>query len=127
MKLKGNPEQLVRAAAEGATYAQIARVAGVSVATVKRRLQDPEIAQEVREARHQQRREHVGQLSVIAAEAIQRLRELVHSDDPHVASRAVALTLRTLVTLGPQVEVEERLAELEAAVAEQDRDTEDDD
>jgi hypothetical protein len=121
MKRKGNMDLLITAASEGQPYAEIARAAGVSVATVKRRLQEPEVAREVSQARRQQRREHVGQLSVLATDAIAKLRELIQSDDPQVASRAVGMTLRTVVTLFPQVEIEERLEVLEARLNDQER------
>lgn len=86
----------------------------MSVSTVQRRLQDPQILAAVRAGRSQQRREAVGQLNIQVQPAIRRLRELVAHDDPRVALRAAALVLGSAHKFGGALEYDERLGLFEA-------------
>ena len=109
MKRKGSDEALVAAAAAGRSYAQIAEVAGISVATVKRRLVEPDVVEAVRDFRLQQRRRHLTEVERASGDAIERLHSLVLHEDPHVALRAISLVLATGPKLTAVVDLEERL------------------
>ena len=118
MNVKGDIPRLITAVAEGRTYSEIARVAGVSVSTVKRRLQDPEVIDAIRGARVQLHREHAGQMGRLVTESIAGLGLLVGNADPHVALRAISLVLGTHLKLTATVDFEERLAQLERSASE---------
>lgn len=126
MKRKGSDEALVAAAAEGRSYAQIAEVAGISVATVKRRLAEPDVVEAVRDFRLQQRRRHLTEVERASGDAIERLHSLVLHEDPHVALRAISLVLATGPKLTATVDLEERLRVIEQSPAVSSPDLDDD-
>lgn len=117
---KGDLTALVAALVAGRTLHEVARAAGVSVSTVQRRMREPEVAEAVREARNQQRQERLGQLSELSARSVNRLGELIDDDNAVVALRAIGLVLTSVIRLDPVVEMEERLAALEAAASQTD-------
>jgi DNA-directed RNA polymerase specialized sigma24 family protein len=53
--MSADEAEMVAAAVDGRTLNEIAVAAGVSVSTVQRRLKEPEIIEQVREARSQHR------------------------------------------------------------------------
>jgi AcrR family transcriptional regulator len=87
--LKGDEGVLIAAAIAGKTLDEIAAESDVSVSTVQRRLRDPEITSAVNEGRADRQRQAVGRLNADLNEAKDRLRELVHHEDPAVALRAI--------------------------------------
>lgn len=115
----GDSTRLVAAAVAGRTLSEIAAAAGISVSTVQRRLKEPEIAGQIRSARSQQRHETLGQLHQLSARAVARLGELVEHE-PAVSLRAISLVLGSSAKMAMAVDIDERLTELEAAVAAED-------
>jgi len=111
----GNEAALVAAAVAGRSLEEMARAAGISVSTVQRRLKQPDVVAAVREAIAQSRQERLGQLGVLALEAIRRVGALVNSDDESVALRASHLVLSNVQRLDAVADLEERLAALEVA------------
>lgn len=87
--LAGDEAALIAAAVRGATLAEIANEAGVSISTVQRRLRDHDMAEAIAEGRAQKQREALGRLNEDLNGAIGRLRELVEHDDPRIALSAI--------------------------------------
>lgn len=87
--LMGDEAALIAAAVKGATLAEIAAEAGVSISTVQRRLKDADIASAIAEGRAHKQREALGRLSEDLNGAVGRLRELVQHDDPRIALNAI--------------------------------------
>jgi AcrR family transcriptional regulator len=87
--LAGDEAALVAAAVRGATLAEIAEEAGVSVSTVQRRLRDPEVVGAIAEGRAHKQREALGRLNEDLNTAVARLRELVTHEDPRIALNAI--------------------------------------
>lgn len=78
---KGDHE-LIAALAAGKTYEEAAKVAGVSRATVARRMQEAAFRREVERVRVEMFESAIGQLSGIASEAVQTLRKLLGGKTP---------------------------------------------
>jgi flavin-dependent dehydrogenase len=112
---RGDIEAMIAAAVAGRALPQIAAAGGVSVSTVQRRLREPEVAEAILQARVLQRQERLGQLNDLSARAVTRLGELINAEHPVVALRAIGLLLTTVIKLDPIVELDERLACVEAA------------
>lgn len=111
---KGDEAALIAGAVAGRSHAEIAVAAGVSVSTVQRRLRDPQIVAAVQDGRTQQSREAVGRLNDRMPVAIERLGELVMSEDPHVALRAIGMVLGNAHKFTVTIDLDERLSLLEA-------------
>lgn len=111
--LKGDEAALIESAVAGRCLSEIAAAGGVSVSTAQRRLRDSEIVAAVREGRSRQRREAVGRLNSGLSTAIERLGELLHDADPHVALRAAGMVLGNAHKFATAVDFEERLTALE--------------
>lgn len=75
-------EQLIAALAAGKTHEEAAKAAGVSRATVTRRLQDPAFCRGVERVRKELFEAAIAQLAGIASEATQTLRRLLNGDTP---------------------------------------------
>jgi AcrR family transcriptional regulator len=112
--MQGDEAALIAGAVAGWSYAEIAAAAGVSISTVQRRLRDPEVLAAVQEGRRQQRRQAVGRVNERVPLAMQRLGELLLDEDPQIALKAIALLVGSASRLAAALEVEERLATLEA-------------
>lgn len=113
---KGNHGRFIEAVAQGRSYSEIAQAAEISIATVKRRLQEPSILEEIREVRRQRHREHAAQLAVLSTSAIHKLGELMRSEDDGVALRAVQLVLGNGIKLTTIVDFDDRLGLVERAL-----------
>lgn len=87
--LKGDEGALVAAAVAGRTLEEIAVAADVSVSTAQRRLRDPDISALIEQGRTDCQRQAVGRLNSELNETIDKLRALVHHNDPNVALRAI--------------------------------------
>lgn len=118
---KGDEAALVAAAVSGRSLAEIAAAGGVSVSTVQRRLQVPEVARLVQDGRTQQRRQLIGGLNRLAELSMHRLEELVAHEDPGIAVRAISLVLSSSQQLARVVELDERLAVMEQRLTEEGR------
>ena len=79
----------------GATQHEAATAAGVSERTVRRRLQDPEFNQRLREAGDQMIAAMAARTLSLGKKALGVLDDALDDDNPHVRLRAAALTFRT--------------------------------
>jgi hypothetical protein len=76
-------DQLIMTLACGATVEAAAQKAGVSRATVQRRLRNPEFCARLHEARSEMVKRASGTLTAAGTEAIKTLLSLLHSGPPH--------------------------------------------
>lgn len=108
-------DELIREAlASGRTYAEAGALAGVSARTVRRRMSDPEFARGVSVRRGEVVGAIIGQLVGSGVEAVEVLRECLHSDKESMRFRSAHLLLTLSTQLRHAHELEERLAALEA-------------
>lgn len=107
------------AIASGTSVREAAAAAGLSERTAYRRLRDPAFRRRVSEFRASLLSEAVGRLSEAANEAVSTLKALLSSRTDSVRLSAA----RTILELGPklreQAELEERIAALECAAAQE--------
>jgi AcrR family transcriptional regulator len=107
-------QALLTALACGATVEAAARNAGVSQATVYRRLQDRDFQQRVQQVRSDMVQRTAGMLTAAAMEAVKTLLELQKAPAPAAVRLGAA---RSVIELGTKLretaEFEERLAALE--------------
>jgi hypothetical protein len=121
-RVRKNAEDLaIVALAGGATIQGAADAAGVCARTVHRRLNDPEFRRRVAEARAAVTDEALGKLVDGSTEAADVLRALLKAEDDRVKLTAA----RSILELGPRLkeaaELEERIAELESKLEENER------
>jgi len=109
----GNRAVLVAAVVEGRSLREVAAMAGVSVSTVQRRLKEPEVIEEIRQQRRQQRQELLGRFAHLRTACVSRLTLLVDDPDGGIALRAISLVLATSNRIDLAYDLEERLAALE--------------
>ena len=102
---------LLMALACGATYEAAGAKAGVSKATVYRRLQDPEFQRQLQETQAEMVRRTSGTLTAAGTEAIKTLLALLQPSTPAAVRLGAA---RTVLELGIKIR---ELAELEKRVA----------
>lgn len=107
------------ALASGATTDEAGQTAGVTGRTVRRWREEPAFRAEVAQLRREMLDDVLGQLGGAAVEAVKALRAALADKSPGVRVRAAGLILTSLLTVREAVDVEERLAALEAAAAEQ--------
>jgi hypothetical protein len=112
---KGDTAVIVAGAVVGHTLEEIAAASGLSVSSVRRRLDEPSIRAQIRSARDQRLSALLAGQTTLAAAATARLAELIADEDPEVAHRAAALVLATTVKLAQAVDLTERVRALEAA------------
>lgn len=109
---------LLVALACGATVEAAARSAGLSQATVYRRLEDPEFAQQLRAARSDMVQRAAAMLTAAAMEAVKTLLALQQASTPAAARLGAARAILELgVKLRETAELEERLRVLEERYA----------
>ena len=113
-------EILIDALAEGSTQKTAARLASVSDRTVRRRLDDPTFVERL-EAARQSRIDRLAEtradLDAGMVDAVATLRELTVSGSPTVRLGAANALLNHGRAIHKEVDVERRLAELEALIA----------
>jgi hypothetical protein len=107
-------EALIAHLAGGATVGAAAKLCEVSERTVGRRLADPGFRKRLAEARATMLNRALGHLSQGAAEASVTLRKLLRSEDAKVRPGAARSILEAVGKLQESVDVEDRLAALEA-------------
>jgi hypothetical protein len=108
-------EILIEALADGASYSAAAALAPVSTRTVRRRMASPEFAAAVQQRRAQRMGEVTGLLGRLAHRAVATLEECLEADRPSDQIRAAQVVLGQLHRFRDQVDLEERLRELEQA------------
>jgi hypothetical protein len=106
---------LIANLAGGATVTASAKLCDLSERTVGRRLADPVFRQRLAEARAAMLCRALDHLSRGAAEASVTLRKLLRSDDAKVQLGAARSILEAVGRLQESVDLEERIATLEAA------------
>ena len=104
---------LISALAAGTTHADAAAQAGVSVATVTRRLREPAFRAGVLEARARMVERSVGLLSAATADAASTLARLLDSPQDAVALAAARTILEQTIRVTEHVVLEQRIVELE--------------
>jgi AcrR family transcriptional regulator len=111
-------EQLLHALACGATVEAAARQAGVSPATVYRRLQDAAFTRRLQRLRGDMVQRTAGALTAAATEAVRTLLELMKPASPHASRLGAA---KAVLEIGMKVremaELEERMTTLEEQLA----------
>lgn len=114
--LRGRPAAVVALAA-GETTRQAAKAAGVTARTVERWCADPEFAADVTATRAQMLATVAGQLTAAGGEAVATLRAVMADPDakPHAKVQAAREILAALLPLREHVDLEQRLAAIEAA------------
>jgi hypothetical protein len=111
---------LILALACGATVEMAAQKAGVSAATVYRRLNEPAFQQLLREARADMVQRTSGALTAMGLEAVRALAELLKpATQPSVRLGAVRIALDSGLKLREVADLEQRLIALEAQLAAQ--------
>jgi transposase len=105
---------LITALAAGHSIKEAAKIAGVGERTAHRRLDDPAFKERVSEMRTEFLSEAVGRLSDATTEAAKTLRSLLESKSDSVRLSAARSILEFAPKLRETVELERRLAALEA-------------
>lgn len=106
------------ALARGCSATEAAAAGGVSDRTVRRWLENPGFRAEVNRQRAEMLGQTAGALVDAATEAVATLRGALGAEAESVRVRAAVAILNALVTVRETVELEERVAALEAAATE---------
>lgn len=106
---------LLIALASGKTYAEAAQAAGVSVATVKRRLQEPEFRQQIADIRAEMLERTMAALTANGVAAVSTLVQLLEADSEGARLAAAKHLLEIGTKLRDHYNHEARIAALEAA------------
>lgn len=114
---KGEPA-VVTALAGGATITAAAQAGGVSERTVRRRLDEPEYADAVRDARTAMFERALGTLARATTDAAGALIRLLDADAEHVRLGAARTVIDQAARLHDHVELSARLAAMEGAIEE---------
>jgi Homeodomain-like domain len=114
----GEREQAALCLARGWTTDKAGEAAGVSGRTVRRWREDPDFEQLVTTARRAMLAEAVAALGSAARDAVTVLHDCLRDDSVSIRLRAALGVLAALPSIAEHVELEERLAALERAVAE---------
>lgn len=101
------------ALAQGATRGEAARAAGLSERTIRRRLGDPGFRELVADCRARIMADVLEGAAGLAGRAVERLGELVESENEHVAIQAARVLLTVAGTYGQAAELAERIEALE--------------
>ncbi|RYF40549.1 MAG: hypothetical protein EOO27_47540 [Comamonadaceae bacterium] len=111
--LKGDLSAIVASQVAGETLERTATRAGVSVATVQRRLADPAVRKMIREHRDSRLGSLLDRQAELAMKSAARLGALVEHEDPSIALRAISLAFTNTARLTSAVDVAARLADIE--------------
>lgn len=122
MTLDTSTDDLIAAGlAAGKTWEQAGEAAGVSRATVARRMRNQAFRERVADYRRSAVEEALGTLTASLVSAATRLRLLIDSPNPHVAIRACAAVVEYMLRLCSHTEIEERIRRLEEQAGTGDR------
>ncbi len=114
-------DALVTALAAGTPVAEAAARAGIAERTAYRRLQEPQVKQQIREIRAEVVTRAVGKLADSMDAAVATLVRNLAAESPSVQVRAAVAILEQGVKLRSSVELEQRVAEAEAAVTQEEQ------
>lgn len=102
--------------ARGTTTDKTGEAVGVSGRTIRRWREEPGFEQDVLTARRELLAEARAALAGAARDAIVTLHEALQDENPANRIRAASILVNTLPAISEQLELEDRLAQLEAAV-----------
>jgi hypothetical protein len=110
---------MVAAIAGGATQAQAAEAAGLSVREVRRRLREPQIERLVRSAWREHQRHMMAKIADAGLEAVETLRELQGKDQPldmrlKASKELLRAAVHNLDSLAAREELDDLHAQLDA-------------
>jgi hypothetical protein len=115
---RNKDHQLLLALACGATVEVAAAKAGVSVATVYRRLNDPAFLQQLQAVRSEMVQRTAGMLTAAAGEAVKTLLDLQKNTVPHASRLGAARSVLEIgIKMRESADLEARLAAVEAQLA----------
>ena len=107
--------------AAGSTIADAAQRAGVSPATVRRRLADPTFRAQLARAQSELVERATAALTSASTEAVETLRELLRDGPPSTRLQAARAILDAAPKWRDTADIEQRLAAIEASLREADR------
>ncbi|WP_405698206.1 hypothetical protein OHA99_26740 [Streptomyces coelicoflavus] len=112
-----NPKRpaAVLALAQGHTTGQAAKTAGVSSRTILRWLEDDDFRQEISETRTELLRAAVGRLAAAATLAVDTLMDALTTEKGQARVQAAKVILESTMALRESLDLEERIAAIEAA------------
>ncbi|WP_405580706.1 helix-turn-helix domain-containing protein [Streptomyces sp. NBC_01092] len=102
--------------ARGASTDKTGETLGVSGRTIRRWREDPDFEQDVLTARRELLAEARAALAGAARDAITTLHAALQDENPANRIRAASILVNTLPAISEQLELEDRLAQLEAAL-----------
>lgn len=116
---RGEPKRvaLIAALAAGEPWRKAGAMVGVSESTVARRMREPGFKAEVVAARAVLVEGVLGRLAAVAQRAVDTLDAALDAEHPAVRVSAARAIIENLVRVREQVELSERVAELEARLA----------
>ncbi len=118
LRTKGSIPALVTAIATGASQPEAARLSGMSVKTVQRRLREPAVVLAIHEARAELTRQALGRISSLRDLALDRVGAiLADTESPALSLRAAELVLR-FSAAGEAAWVQDKLVLLERQLSE---------
>lgn len=108
---------LASAIASGASNSAAARKLGISRATVKRRLHDPNFRRIIADLRGEILRNALGRMTAKITGAVDNLDALLNDDNPSIRLRAFRALMTFGLRLHESIELNDRIGELEAELA----------
>jgi hypothetical protein len=112
----GNEAGLIIGMVEGRPLHQVANMAGLSIRTVQRRLQEPRIQKLINDGQVQVLQGLVGQVLMLQAPAVEILRTGLEAESEHVRFRSADALVRTMFRLAGDVVVRQQIGQLADAV-----------
>jgi AcrR family transcriptional regulator len=113
MPKETNKEKVLIALVETSSIREAAKKSGIGEATIYRYLQDKEFLAEYRNARRQTVETAIAQMQNAASEAVERLKELQHCENPAVAARCAQIIFENALRGLETTDILERLEILE--------------
>ena len=113
MPKETNKEKVLSALIETSSVREAAKVSGISEATIYNYLRDPEFKNTYRDARRQTVESAIAQMQNAASEAVERLKELQHCENPAVAARCAQIIFENSVKGMETTDILERLEKIE--------------